>query len=83
MSAKERMVGGEHYKAGVEPWDVIDTWSLEQQIGFFRGNILKYTMRMGRKAGQAPILEARKIEHYAQKLVEVLSENRGLQGDQG
>ncbi len=45
LSANEKQVGGVHYKAmGVEPWDVIDTWPLEQRIGFYRGNALKYIM---------------------------------------
>ena len=51
MAANDYQVGGTHYKdMGVEPWDVIDTWPIEQQIGYYRGNVLKYTMRMGRKA---------------------------------
>src|SRR5574343_1950165 len=49
-TAKARQEGGTHYKEmGVEPWDVIDTWSVEQQIGYHRGNALKYIMRMGSK----------------------------------
>jgi len=63
--------GGTHYKdMGIEPWDVIDTWPSEQQIGYHRGNILKYTMRMGSKDER--LKEAKKIAHYAQKLVSVL-----------
>lgn len=59
----------------VQPWDVIDTWGLEQQIGFHLGNILKYAMRFGNK--DAPLQEARKLAHYAQKLVEVLETEQG------
>jgi hypothetical protein len=33
----------------IEPWDVIDTWPLEQRIGYYRGGGLKYVMRMGTK----------------------------------
>ena len=63
--------GSAHYKAmGVEPWDIVDEWPLEQQIGYHRGNILKYTMRMGSKDDR--LNEAKKILHYSQKLVEVL-----------
>jgi hypothetical protein len=71
VTADARQEGGEHYKAlGIEPWAVIDTWPLEQRIGYYRGNALKYTMRMGAKDA-API-EAAKAQHYLQKLLEVL-----------
>jgi hypothetical protein len=62
-----------HYKEmGVEPWDVIDTWPLEQKIGYYRGNALKYSMRMGSKDDR--LKEAKKIRHYADKLIESLEE---------
>ena len=70
--ANDRQEGGDHYLAlGIEPWTVIDTWSQERQIGFHLGNILKYAMRLGVK--DEPLQEARKIQHYAEKLVEVLA----------
>lgn len=71
MSANKRQVGGDHYKEmGVEPWDVVDTWPVEQQIGVYRHGILKYVMRMGSKDENAQ--EIRKAGHYCEKLVEVL-----------
>ena len=64
-------VAGTHYTdMPIEPWDVVDTWPLEQQIGYYRGNLLKYTMRMGSKDARSQ--EARKALHYAQKLVSTL-----------
>lgn len=70
-AAKERQVGGTHYKKlAVEPWDVIDTWPRDQRIGFYRGNALKYLMRMGTKDEQ--LVEAGKAQHYLQKLIEEL-----------
>ena len=70
MSAREQ--GSAYYVAmSVQPWDVIDTWPIEQQIGFYRGNLLKYTMRMGSK--DAAPQEIAKAEHYAKKLQEVLA----------
>lgn len=70
--ARARQEGGDHYKRmGVEPWDVIDTWPLDQRIGFFRGNALKYLMRMGSKDEQ--LTEVRKARHYIDKLIETLS----------
>lgn len=74
--AKEHQEGGEHYKQmGVQPWDVIDTWPIEQQIGYHRGNVLKYTMRLGNKDER--LQEAKKIRHYADKLIEVLERSNG------
>ncbi len=71
--ANARQVGGTHYKdMGVQPWEVIDTWPIEQRIGFYRGNLLRYTMRMGSK--DAAVQEIGKAGHYAQKLAEVLAE---------
>jgi len=71
--AKNRQVGGDHYKEmGVEPWDVVDTWPQEQRIGYYRGNALKYLMRIGRKDEAS--IEAAKCQHYVQKLLEVLQE---------
>ena len=70
VSANEK--GSEHYlKMAIEPWDVIDTWPVDQRIGFYRGNLLKYTLRLGSK--DAAISEAKKAQHYAEKLVETLT----------
>lgn len=71
-SANDTQVGGTHYKAmGVEPWDVVDSWPLEQRIGYYRGNALKYLMRMGSK--DEALQEIKKAAHYMQKLIEVMS----------
>ena len=73
MSADDIQVGGEHYKKmAIEPWQIIDTWSKEQQIGAYRAGALKYIMRMGSKDAEAQ--EVRKAEHYCRKLAEVLEE---------
>jgi hypothetical protein len=55
---------------GIEPWDVVDTWPLEQQIGYYRGSALKYIMRMGSKDER--LQEAEKGLHYQEKLVDAL-----------
>ena len=71
MKANDKQVGGQHYKQmGVEPWDVVDTWPIDQQIGYYRGGALKYIMRMGTKDEQ--IQEIGKARHYMDKLIEVL-----------
>lgn len=77
QTARDTQVGGDHYKkAGIQPWDVVDTWPIEQQIGFHRGNTLKYVMRMGTK--DENLREIRKAAHYLQKLVEVLEQKGGV-----
>jgi hypothetical protein len=70
--ADERQVGGSHYKdMNVSPWDVISTWSLGHQVGFHRGNALKYLMRAGSK--DHALQDYKKAAHYLEKLIEVLS----------
>ncbi len=74
--ANDRQVGGDHYiNMAVEPWDVVDTWPIEQQVGFYRGNAVKYLLRMGTKGDRD--IEAAKAAHYTQKLVEVLGADDG------
>ena len=69
--ANDLQFGGDHYKTmPVEPWDVIDTWTLDQKVGYYRGNALKYIMRCGSKDDREQ--ELRKAAHYIQKLLEVL-----------
>lgn len=71
--AKDTQIGGDHYKnMGVEPWDVVDTWPVEQRIGAYRHGALKYLMRMGSKDENAQ--EIAKGKHYMEKLLEVLNE---------
>lgn len=72
-AANDRQEGGSHYKKmGVEPWDVVDTWPLEQRIGYYRGGALKYIMRCGSKDDR--VQETKKAGHYIDKLLEVLKE---------
>lgn len=71
MKANDTQVGGSHYKnMPVQPWDVIDTLPLDQAIGFYRGNAIKYLMRMGTKDER--VQELKKARHYVDKLIEVL-----------
>ena len=73
--ANDKQVAGTHYKdMGVEPWDVVDTWPLEQRIGAYRHGALKYLMRMGSKDERAQ--EIAKGIHYLEKLLEVLKEEQ-------
>lgn len=74
--ANDKQVAGTHYKdMGVQVWDVVDSWPLEQRIGYYRGNALKYVMRMGTK--DASVQELKKAIHYLEKLVEILGGKNG------
>lgn len=72
MSADEVQVGGTHYKdMDVQPWAVMQVvLSRDEFIGFLKGNIIKYSMRQGRK--DSP--DAEKCKHYMMKLAEVEQE---------
>lgn len=72
MSANERQAGGDHYKRmDVAPWDVIDTWPINERIAYYRASALKYLMRLNDK--DTPLLNAQKAGHYVEKLAEVLA----------
>ena len=69
MSADDTQVGGTHYKEmPVQPWTVMQAvLSHEEFIGFLKGNVIKYSMRQGRKDGTD---DAAKAQHYLAKLKE-------------
>ena len=69
-TANELQIGGQHYKTmPVQPWDVMESvLSREEFVGFLKGNIIKYSMRAGRKEGSD---DANKARHYMMKLREV------------
>ncbi len=63
--ASGRQVGGEHYRdTEIQPWDIIDAHNL----GYYRGNALKYLLRAGKK-GPA-VQDLRKAIHYIEKCIE-------------
>lgn len=64
-------VGGDHYtKQAIQPWDIVDTWPHAERVAYYRGNALKYLMRLNDK--DSPETNARKAEHYCAKLAETL-----------
>jgi hypothetical protein len=64
--AADEQVGGEHYRqTSIQPWDVIDAWSLD----FYAGNTLKYLYRAGRKG--AKLEDLKKARHYLDKMIEI------------
>lgn len=71
MNADDKQVGGTHYKdMAVQPWAVMQAvLTPEEFIGFLKGNVIKYSMRQGKKEGSTD--DAEKALHYLQKLREV------------
>lgn len=71
QKADDMQVGGSHYKdMPVQPWAVMESvLTHEEFIGFLKGNIIKYSMRQGRKDSD----DAGKCQHYQQKLAEIRS----------
>jgi hypothetical protein len=72
MRADDLQVSGNHYKdMPVQPWAVMQAvLTRDEFLGFLKGNIIKYSMRAGRKDGSD---DAGKAKHYMQKLDEELA----------
>jgi hypothetical protein len=71
MNADDIEIGGRHYKdMPVEPWQVMAAvLTPEEFVGFLKGNVIKYSLRAGRKPGADD--DASKARHYMKKLEEV------------
>ena len=78
VSANELQIGGQHYKEmGMQPWDVMEAvLTHEEFIGFLKGNIIKYSMRQGKKDSD----DAGKARHYKMKLAEVVKQIEEYRG---
>ena len=72
MSAADMQVGGSHYRdMGIQPWEVMEAvLSREEFIGYLKGQIIRYSMRQGKKVGTDDVGKAK---HYKMKLAEVLN----------
>ena len=71
--ANSYQVAGNHYKQGVEPWDVVDSWGRDAREGYYLGNSIKYLLRYGKKDDK--VQELKKAKHYIEKLIQVLEES--------
>lgn len=74
LKADATQVDGTHYKdMGIEPWRVMEAVLTGTEfIGYLKGNIIKYSMRDGKKEGA--LHDAEKAKHYLAKLVEMENE---------
>jgi hypothetical protein len=71
MKSDDQQVGGSHYKdLDITPWEVMEAvLTYEEFIGFLKGNVIKYAIRQGKKAGADD--DAEKAKHYLAKLDEI------------
>jgi hypothetical protein len=69
VSADDIQVSGNHYKdMPIQPWHIMEAvLTHDEFVGFLKGNIIKYSLRAGRKDGTD---DAGKAKHYLQKLTE-------------
>lgn len=75
MSANGQQVAGNHYlQMGIQPWEVIDTWPVSEQIGYYKGTVIAYLMRAGYKD---PLLQdLKKANHVLSKLIEQIEKDK-------
>jgi hypothetical protein len=68
-TADDVQVSGNHYKdMPIQPWHIMEAVMTDEEfVGFLKGNIIKYSLRAGRKDGSD---DAGKAKHYMQKLKE-------------
>ena len=68
--ADDLQISGNHYKdMAIQPWELMQSvLTHEEFVGFLKGNIIKYSLRAGRKDGSDDLGKAR---HYMLKLKEV------------
>lgn len=75
MDANKRQVGGNHYAAGLQHWDVVEL----HDIGYLEGCASKYLTRWRKKNG---LQDLQKALHYTEKLIELARcgqrKNRGF-----
>ena len=71
MSALDTQIGGSHYRdMAIQPIEVMRSVLTDAEyIGYLKGNIIKYSMRAGKKAGSD---DAGKAQHYREFLAEAL-----------
>ena len=71
QTANDMQVGGTHYAAAYQHWDVIEDWG----VGYLEGCATKYLTRWRKKNG---LQDLEKALHYATKLLEIATDGDGL-----
>jgi hypothetical protein len=63
-----------HYRAAIEPIDAMAAWMTPDELsGFYRGNVIKYLARAGKKDGAAAVDDYKKALDYLERLIELAS----------
>lgn len=77
MSANDKQVDGNHYKAKVQHWDFV----VSNNLPYLEGCITKYVTRHRKKNGLQDLYKAK---HFLEKLIEVEEEaEREREGEPG
>jgi hypothetical protein len=67
-AANERQVAGDHYRAGLQHWDLM----AHNHVDYFSAQITKYITRWKKKNG---VQDVEKSIHYHEKLTELLQDH--------
>ena len=60
----------QHYQRGkIQVWDFI----ADQNLDFFKGNVVKYVCRAGSKSGESELDDLMKAKVYVEKAIELLA----------
>jgi hypothetical protein len=72
--ADDLQISGSHYKdMAIQPWELMEAVLTHAEfVGFLKGNIIKYSLRAGRKDGSDDLGKAK---HYMMKLKEIQDGN--------
>jgi hypothetical protein len=65
--ANDKQVGGDHYKVGIQPWDVMASWFPDSFADYLLMTALKYIQR--KKSDKRE--DVAKAIHYLEKWLEV------------
>lgn len=63
MGANDKQVGGDHYDAPIQHWDLV----VANKIPYLEAQVIKYVMRWRKKNGLQDLEKAR---HFLEKLIE-------------
>ena len=77
MAAKDKQVGGHHYKnLKIQPVEYI----MANNLNYCEGNVIKYVTRYKQKGG---IMDLEKAKHYIDLLIQEVQDGTELEADSG
>jgi hypothetical protein len=78
--SKDQVVEPSHYTSnkGRQTWDQIsEILGYEQDVGYMRGNVIKYLARFDKKNPEDPVQDLLKARQYLDRLIAVVSKGQG------